>query len=63
MPPKHSQEHIAEGIARTLATTHQGQPLDDVAMELRRRLSDAGLKPIGDDFVRLVMAVANGTAL
>jgi len=32
-------------------------------MELRRRLSDAGLKPIGDDFVRLVMAVANGTAL
>jgi hypothetical protein len=58
--PRHSPENVALRIAHTLAITHHGHSPDEIAMELRRRLGDAGLKPIGDEFIQLVRTVADG---
>jgi hypothetical protein len=61
--PRHAEaddpRSRAEIIARELAVTHATQSPDVIAAELRRRLTDAGLRPVGDDFLRLVATVSN----
>ncbi len=52
----------ADQIAGELARSLQGRSLDVIAAELRRRLTAAGLRPIGDDFLQLVNAISDGSA-
>jgi hypothetical protein len=59
---KPAGDNRAHRIAGELALSLRGRSLDVIAAELRRRLTAAGLRPIGDDFLQLFNAISDGSA-